>query len=52
MAAFDGESYKNWGLGSKPKTKIDEVVDTEFNSDIFNVIKHNTTFFKFINNIT
>ena len=52
MAAFDGESYKNWGLDSKPKTKIDEVIDTEFNSDIFNVIKHNTTFFKFINNIT
>ncbi len=52
MAAFDGDSYKNWGLDSKPKTKIDEVIDTEFNSDIFNTIKHNTTFFKFINNIT
>jgi len=52
MAAFDGESYKNWGLDSKPKTKIDEVIDTEFDSDIFNTIEHNTTFFKFINNIT
>ncbi len=52
MAAFDDNPYKNWGLDSKPKTKIDEVIDTEFNSDIFNTIKHNTTFFKFINNIT
>ena len=52
MAAFDGDTYKNWGLDKKPKTKIDEVVNTEFNSDVFNSIKHNTTFFKFINNIT
>lgn len=52
MAAFDKSPYKNWGLDSKPKTKIDEVIDTEFDSDIFNTIKHNTTFFKLINNIT
>ena len=52
MAAFDGDSYQNWGLNRKPKTKIDEVINSEFNSDIFNTIKHNTTFFKYINNIT
>lgn len=52
MAAFDGDSYQNWGLNHKPKTKIDEVINSEFNSDIFNTIKHNTTFFKYINNIT
>lgn len=52
MAAFDGTTYTNWGLDSKPKTKIDEVINSEFDSDIFNTIKHNTTFFKYINNIT
>ncbi len=52
MAAFDGDSYQNWGLNHKPKTKIDEVINSEFDSDIFNTIKHNTTFFKYINNIT
>ena len=52
MAAFDGTSYANWGLDNKPKTKIDEVINSEFNSDVFNRIKHNTTFFKYINNIT
>ena len=51
MAAFDKTSYTNWGLNNKPKTKIDEVINSEFNSDIFNTIKHNTTFFKYINNI-
>jgi len=52
MEAIDGDSYQNWGLNRKPKTKIDEVINSEFNSDIFNTIKHNTTFFKYINNIT
>jgi len=52
MAAFDGDSYQNWGLNYKPKTKIDEVINSEFDSDIFNKINHNTTFFKYINNIT
>ena len=52
MAAFDGDSYQNWGLNHKPKTKIDEVINSEFDSDVFNTIKHNTTFFKYINNIT
>ena len=52
MAAFDGDFYQNWGLNHKPKTKIDEVINSEFDSDIFNTIKHNTTFFKYINNIT
>lgn len=52
MAAFDGDTYKNWGLNHKPKTKIDEVINSEFNSDVLNKIKHNTTFFKYINNIT
>lgn len=52
MAAFDGTTYANWGLDSKPKTKIDLVINSEFDSDILNKIKHNTTFFKYINNIT
>lgn len=51
MAAFDGDAYQNWGLNHKPKTKIDEVINSEFDSNILNKINHNTTFFKYINNI-
>lgn len=51
MAAFDGTIYNSWGLDSKPKTKIDEVIDAEFNEAVYEVIKHNTTSFKLMNNI-
>jgi len=52
MAAFDGTLYNNWGLDSKPKTKIDEVIDAKFDEAIYEAIRHNTTYFKLINNIT
>ena len=49
MAAFDGTIYNHWGLDSKPKTKIDEVMNGEYDSDIYNKIEYNTTQFKRIN---
>ena len=49
MAAFDGTIYNHWGLDSKPKTKIDEVMNGEFDSDIYSKIEYNTTQFKRIN---
>ena len=49
MAAFDGTIYNHWGLDSKPKTKIDEVMNGEFSSDIYSKIEYNTTQFKRIN---
>ena len=52
MAAFDGTLYNSWGLGSKPKTKIDEVIDAKWDEATFTAIQHNTTYFKLINNIT
>jgi hypothetical protein len=51
MAAFDGTTYSNWGLGSKPKTKIDEVVNLPFDEEVYTRIKHNVYEFKLINNI-
>ena len=49
MAAFDGNIYNHWGLDLKPKTKIDEVINGTFDSDIYNKIEYNTTQFKRIN---
>ena len=49
MAAFDGTIYNHWGLNSKPKTKIDEVMNGGFDSDIYHKIEYNTTQFKRIN---
>ncbi len=49
MAAFDGTLYNEWGLDTKPKTKIDEVINLEFNSEVYDKIEYNTTQFKKIN---
>lgn len=51
MAAFDGTIYKYWGLDSKPRTKIDEVVNSDFDSEVWDRILWNTESFKIINNI-
>jgi len=52
MAAFDGNQYDpNFGLNSKPKTKIDEVINASFDSKILDKITHNTTYFKLLNQI-
>jgi hypothetical protein len=51
MAAFDGTAYKHWGLDSKPKTKIDEVMNKPFDPDVYQILKHNVYEFKKINNI-
>lgn len=51
MAAFDGTQYTHWGLDSKPKSKIDEVIDKNFDSQIYDRILWNTDTFKLINNI-
>lgn len=51
MAAFDGTTYESWGLNSKPKTKIDEVIDSDFDPEILERILYNTQTFKTINNI-
>ena len=52
MAAFDGTTYHpNNGLFSKPKTKIDEVMNLSFDSDVLEKIEYNTTHFKLLNNI-
>jgi len=53
MAAFDGITYHpNHGLDTKPKTKIDEVMNLPFDSDILERIEYNTVHFKLLNNIT
>ena len=52
MAAFDGNTYHpNYGLNSKPKTKIDEVMNLPFDSDILEKIEYNSTYFKLLNNL-
>ena len=51
MASFDGTQYTHWGLDSKPKSKIDEVIDKNFDSQIYDRILWNTDTFKLINNI-
>ena len=51
MAAFDGTAYKHWGLDSKPKTKIDEVMNKPFDPDVYRILKYNVYEFKKINNI-
>ena len=51
MAAIEGTIYEPYGLDQKPKTKIDEVIDNEFDySQIFKVIT-NTKYFRKINGI-
>ena len=52
MAAFDGVTYHpNHGLDSKPKTKIDEVINSPFDEQIAEKIDYNATYFKLLNNI-
>ena len=51
MAAYDGVEYNNWGLLEKPKTKIDDVINDEANSVIYERIIHNVETFKKINNL-
>ena len=49
MAAFDGVTYKDWGLDLKPTTKIDEVINKPFDPDVYIKLKHNVYKFKQIN---
>jgi len=51
MAAFDGTTYEHWGLDKKPTTKIDQVIDADFDSGVYETIEWNTETFKIINNI-
>ena len=52
MAAFDGVTYHpNHGLDFKPKTKIDEVINSSYDEQIAEKIDYNTTYFKLLNGI-
>jgi hypothetical protein len=51
MAAYDGVEYNDWGLFEKPKTKIDDVINDEPNSVIYERIVHNVETFRKINNL-
>lgn len=51
MAGIEGVIYENWGLQEKPKIKIDEVIDKEFNSVTLSIINYNINRFKEINGL-
>jgi hypothetical protein len=52
MAAFDGVTYHpNCGLDFKPKTKIDDVMNSPYDEQIAEKIDYNTTYFKLLNGI-
>ena len=51
MAAYDNVEYNDWGLFEKPKTKIDDIINDEPNSVIYERIVHNVETFRKINNL-
>ena len=52
MAAFDGITYHpNHGLDSKPKTKIEDVMNSTYDEQVAEKIDYNTTYFKLLNGI-
>ncbi len=51
MAAFEKTYYSHFGLENKPKIKIDEVFNSNFDSQIQEIILYNTTEFKLINDL-
>jgi hypothetical protein len=51
MAAFEKQYYNHFGLEVKPKVKIDDVFEANFDDEIQDFILYNTTEFKLINNI-
>lgn len=51
MAGIDGVKYQDYGLLSKPKTKIDEVIDKTFDRETLEVIKYNVKKFRTINGL-
>ena len=51
MAAIEGTLYEPYGLDQKPKTKIDDVIDSEFDNTQIGKVDFNTKNFKKINNI-
>jgi hypothetical protein len=51
MAAIEGTLYEPYGLDQKPKTKIDEVIDSKIDKVQFGKVIMNTKYFRTINGI-
>ena len=51
MAAIEGTLYEPYGLDQKPKTKIDEVIDSKFDKSQIGKVIMNTKYFRTINGI-
>jgi hypothetical protein len=51
MAAIEGTVYEPYGLDQKPKTKIDEVIDSKIDKVQFGKVIMNTKYFRTINGI-
>jgi hypothetical protein len=51
MAAIEGTLYEPYGLDQKPKTKIDEVIDSKFDKSQIGKVILNTKYFRTINGI-
>jgi hypothetical protein len=51
MAAIEGTVYEPYGLDQKPKTKIDEVIDSKFDKPQIGKVILNIKYFRTINGI-
>jgi hypothetical protein len=51
MAAIEGTVYEPYGLDQKPKTKIDDVIDSKIDKVQFGKVIMNTKYFRKINGI-
>jgi hypothetical protein len=51
MAAIEGTVYEPYGLDQKPKTKIDDVIDSKIDKIQFGKVIMNTKYFRTINGI-
>jgi hypothetical protein len=51
MAAIEGTLYEPYGLDQKPKTKIDDVIDSKIDKVQFGKVIMNTKYFRTINGI-
>jgi hypothetical protein len=51
MAAIEGIVYEPYGLDQKPKTKIDDVIDSKIDKVQFGKVIMNTKYFRTINGI-
>ena len=51
MASIEGTEYTKFGMESKPKTRIDDVMEISMSSINIPLLNKNTLYFKTLNNL-